>query len=72
MTPDRIWGNSTKKIARLHMADGRNGISRSIYMICIFIFIGRVSRSLGQAFFERITFVGFCRYGIGFMAATSC
>ena len=41
-------------------------------MICVFIFIGRVARLLGQTFFERIILVGICRYGIGFMAATSC
>ena len=70
--PDRIRGNSTERIARLRMADGRNGIKRSIYMICVFIFLGRVSRLLGKIFFERSALVGFCRYGIGFMAATSC
>ena len=41
-------------------------------MICVFIFLGRVSRLLGKIFFERSALVGFCRYGIGFMAATSC
>ncbi|MCM1373768.1 MAG: hypothetical protein NC245_01590 [Muribaculum sp.] len=59
------------KCARLQGADRRKGIVGSIQLIRQFIFIGVVFPGGGRAFFDVSMTVGFCRYALRFMAATS-
>ena len=47
------------------------GIESSIQMIRQFIFMGGIFPGGGRAFFNMSMTVGFCRYGMCFMAATS-
>ena len=42
-----------RKCARLQNADRRIGIEKSIYMICVFIFIAVMLRIGAKAFFDR-------------------
>lgn len=67
----KIFLRANTKCARPQIADRRIGISNSIYMICVFIFIVEMLRFEIMAFFDRKAFVGLCRYSSCSMAATS-
>ena len=59
------------KCARPKSPDRRIGIVSGIQMIRQFILIDVVFPGGGRAFFDVSMTVGFCRYGMCFMAATS-
>ena len=73
-----IFGNFFKKFFKhtkcarpQKNADRRIGIVSGIQMIRQFILIDVVFPGGGRAFFDVSMTVGFCRYGMCFMAATS-
>ena len=70
-TPPETGGVFIVKCAYLKNTDWRKGIVSSIQLIRQFIFMGRISPGGGRAFFDMSMTVGFCRYGMCFMAATS-
>ena len=49
----KLFLRANRKCARPQIADRRIGIDRSIYMICMFIFIAVISRFAAMAFFDR-------------------
>ena len=67
----KLFLRANTKCARPQIADRRIGIDKSIYMICVFIFVAVMLRIGAKTFFDWKAFVELCRYNSCSMVATS-